>query len=175
MPSIQEQILEINTPGPENASDFNVKKISDLDKLALIAKGNTDKLRKLQMIQASLAENDPQQTGLNNAIVTRQQMGVRLRNRREEIRRDQAQTRITQLEETLRPTSGLLNNQRRELLDQMIKLVEKIRQLQGKFEDDPGNGPQRRLLARLTQWERTLSSAVMVLDRLPPLPSDLER
>jgi hypothetical protein len=57
----------------------------------------------------------------------------------------------------------------------MVKLVGQVHKIQEQFQDDPGNGPQRKLLARLKQWERTFGTAITVLDNLPPLPSDLEK
>jgi hypothetical protein len=174
VPDILDKITEINTPGPEDDPKFDMGKITDLKRLSEIAKGNTDKVRKLQRIQMSLEEDDINRPSIENILVTRQRLGIRLIQRRDILQKKSHAQKITQLEEALRPTSGLLNNQNRELVNQATQILSKIQKLQSQFEDDSGNGTQRRLLARLKQWETTYTAMIHVFNNLLPLPSDLE-
>jgi hypothetical protein len=171
---IQERITAINTPGPEDDPKFDMGKITDLGTLSEIAKGNTDKVRKLQRIQMSLEEGDIDRTHLETILVKRQRLSIRLIQRRESLHKKNHEQKITQVQEALRPTSTLLNNQNRELVNQAVKILEKVKKLQAQFKDDSGNGNQRRLLARLKQWETTYGAMIHVFNNLLPLPSDLE-
>jgi hypothetical protein len=174
MASIQERIMEVDTPGPEDDPNFNPTKITDLKALSEIAKGNTDKIRKLQRIQVSLDDNDAGRPGLENILVRRQRIGIRLIQRRDSLQKKDQDKKILQVQESLRPTSGLLNNQNREMVNEATRILKEIKKLQGQFQDDSGNGSQRRLLARLKQWETTYSAMIHVFNQLLPLPSDLE-
>jgi hypothetical protein len=158
---------------PEDSVD--IKKLSKLDDLSKVAQANTTQVRKLQRQLFSSREDPNKQhliEPLEEAIAKRQQRGIRMVRHREALQQQESIKKRNILEEALRPTVGALNNDRRALIEQVTDMYDRIKAMNGKYVEHTLE--QRRLAARLKQWENFLLTMTYGLDRLPPLPVDLE-
>ena len=158
---------------PEDGVEITkVKRLEDLSKVAL---ANSTQMRALQRRLVGCREA-PEQANLieplENAIALRQQRGIRLVNHRTALQNKENVKKRNALEEALRPTVGALNNDKRTVMNQMIDLCDRIKEMRGKYTEHTAD--QRRLEARLKQWESSLTAMIMGLDKLAPLPTDLE-
>lgn len=165
-------ITQIDTPGPEDDPSLNISKVTDLTVLSSLAQSNTSKIRQLQRLQLKHQEDGPDFRQTTEIINRRQLLSRKLIRQRDSLRKVQEDTRKKTLEETLRPSAGILNNRNRHVLEEMIKTYESVKTLRVKYIEQTAT--QRRLAARLKQWESTYLMLISALDKLPPLPSELE-
>jgi len=167
------QVEEIDKVLPEDKVD--PLKVKKLDDLAGIAHSNSTQIRALQRRLFAIRE-DPEQRDLieplEKAIALRQQRAIKLTHRRDALKKQEDVKKRGLLEEALRPTIGKLNVDRREILEQVLDLQERVSQFRGKHLEQTAE--HRRLEARLKQWESFLLMVAKGLDNLAPLPTHLD-
>jgi hypothetical protein len=167
------QVEEIDKVLPEDKVDpLKVKKLDDLAKVANV---NSTQVRALQRRLIGIREDSEQQQliePLEAAIAIRQQRAVKLIHRRTALQQQEDIKKRSVLEEALRPTVGKLNVDRRELLNLVIDLQERVSQLRGKHTEQTVE--HRRLEAKLKQWDSFLLMMAKGLDSLAPLPTTLD-
>jgi hypothetical protein len=169
----QEQEVKVDEDFPEDKVDLN--KVKTLDDLAKVAGVNSTQVRALQRKLVKIREDPAQEhliEPLENAIAIRQQRAIRLVHRRTALQEQENIKKRNVLEELLRPTLGALNNDRRVLLKYVLDMQEKISEMRGKHTKNTTE--QRRLEARLKQWESFLLMVAKGLDSLAPLPTHLD-
>jgi parvulin-like peptidyl-prolyl isomerase len=109
---------------------------------------------------------------LETAIAIRQQRAIKLIHRRTTLQQQEDIKKRGVLEEALRTTVGKLNVDRREILERVLDLQERVSQFRGKHTEQTAE--HRRLEAKLKQWESFLLMAAKGLDNLAPLPTHLD-
>jgi hypothetical protein len=167
------KVEEIDQVLPEDKVDpLRVKKLDDLSR---VANANSTQMRLLQRRLVSVRE-DHEKKGLieplENAITLRQQRAIKLIHRRTALQQQENIKKRSVLEEVLRPTIGKLNVDRREILEQVLDLQERVSQFRGKHIEQTAE--HRRLEAKLKQWESFLLMMARGLDNLAPLPTHLD-
>jgi hypothetical protein len=172
MSEYESRLEEIDVPGPEDDPRLEIHKITDLKQLSEIAYSNTTKIRKIQRLQIDLDGLNPLHTKINDILTRRQRISVRLIQQRDKIQKEQAAEKRKHLEESLRPVTGSLNNQKRQMQDIAIQIYEKIRVLRKEHNGSDLN--QRRLAARLKQWDSAYLMIVTALEKLEYLPNEIE-
>lgn len=169
----ESKVEEIDKVFPEDSVDL--LKVKKLDDLAKVANANSTQMRSLQRRLVGIREDPEKQNliePLETAIAIRQQRAIKLVHRRTALQQQEDTKKRSILEEALRPTIGKLNVDRREILNQVLDLQERVSQFRGKHLEQTTE--HRRLEAKLKQWESFLLMMVKGLDNLPPLPTHLE-
>jgi hypothetical protein len=167
------KVEEIDKVLPEDKVD--PLKVKKLDDLAKVANANSTQVRALQRQLLSIREDPEKQNliePLETAIAIRQQRAIKLVHRRTALQQQEDTKKRTVLEEALRPTVGKLNVDRREILNQVLDLQERVSQFRGKYIEQTAE--HRRLEARLKQWESFLLMMAKGLDNLAPLPNHVD-
>jgi hypothetical protein len=167
------QVEEIDKVLPEDKID--PLKVKKLDDLAKVANANSMQAIALQRRLLSVMEDPEKQNliePLKNAIALRQQRSIKLIHRRTALQRQEETKKRGILEEALRPTIGKLNVDKNTILDQVLDLQERVSQFRGKYTQQTAE--QRRLEAKLKQWESFLLMMARGLDNLAPLPTHLD-
>ena len=158
---------------PEDQVD--ISKVGKLDDLSKVANANTTQMRLLQR-KLYKAREDPQSEyliePLEAAIAQRSIRQIKLVRQRTALQEKENERKRTVIEEALRPTVGALNNDRRQLLEQVVDMAERVKKLRDQFTDNTAE--QRRIAAKLKQWESFLLAMVQGLDRLSPLPTNID-
>jgi hypothetical protein len=171
----QDTAPSIDPALPEDGID--ILRVKSLDKLGVVASANSTQMRALQRRLVGCRE-DPGQAHLieplENAIAIRQQRGIKLVRHRTALQNAENAKKRTAIEEALRPTIGVLNNDRRAVMDHLIDICERVKAAREESVENPHTADQRRYQAKLKLWETTLTAMVLGLDRLPPLPTDME-
>lgn len=167
------QVEEIDKVLPEDKVD--PLKVRKLDDLAKVANANSTQVRALQRRLLTVRE-DPEQQGLieplENAIAIRQQRSIKLIHRRTALQQQEDTKKRSVLEEALRPTIGKLNVDKNMILEQVLDLQKRVSEFRGKYTQQTAE--QRRLEAKLKQWESFLIAMARGLDNLAPLPTHLD-
>jgi ElaB/YqjD/DUF883 family membrane-anchored ribosome-binding protein len=180
---------KVNLPSVEPLSVFEepekveIRKVESLDHLGSVAAINTKKIHALRRIQTELQESlrgelDPVSrqdvtnhlTKVTTAVNQRLARSGELIRRRTTLQNKKADEAREQLQELLRPTRGTLNIAKQNLLTQLTHLHEEVK----RSRSEANRHEQRRLAARLYQWESNLLNALMLIDKLPPLPEEAE-
>jgi hypothetical protein len=172
-PEQEETTEAVDQVFPEDGVD--IPRVKSLDDLGKVANVNTTQVRMLQR-QLVQAREDPSQhhriSSLEEAIARRQQRGIKLIHQRTRLQEVEKAKKRNVVEEALRPTIGSLNNDRRTILAQVLDMQERIQKLRGKYTEQIAD--QRRLEAKLKQWDSLLLTMARGLDMLAPLPTDLD-
>jgi predicted nucleic acid-binding Zn-ribbon protein len=167
------QVEEIDKVLPEDHVD--PLKVRKLDDLAKVANANSTQVRSLQRRLVGIREDPEKQhliEPLENAIAIRQQRSIKLIHRRNALQQQEDVKKRSVLEEALRPTIGKLNVDRREILNQILDLQERVSKLRGKYTEQTTE--HRRLEAKLKQWDSFLLMMAKGLDGLAPLPTHID-
>lgn len=167
------KVEEIDKVLPEDKID--PLKVKKLDDLAKVANANSTQVRALQRQLFSIREAPEKKNliePLETAIAIRQQRAIKLVHRRTALQEQEDIKKRSVLEEALRPTIGKLNTDRREILNQVLDLQERVAQFRGKYTQQTVE--HRRLEAKLKQWESFLLMVAKGLDSLAPLPTHLD-
>ena len=167
------KVEEIDKVLPEDSIDpIKVKKLDDLEK---VATANSTQTRLLQRRLFSIRDDSEKQEliePLETAIALREQRKIKLIHRRTALQQQEDVKKRTVLEEALRPTIGKLNVDRREILEQVLDLQQRVSQFRGKHTTQTAE--HRRLEAKLKQWESFLLMMAKGLDNLAPLPTHFD-
>jgi chromosome segregation ATPase len=166
-------VEEIDKVLPEDSVD--PLKVKKLDDLAQVANINSTQMRSLQRRLAGVRNDHEKQhliEPLETAIALRQQRAIKLIHRRTALQQQEDIKKRNILEEALRPTIGKLNIDRREILNQVLDLQERVSQLRGKYPEHTTE--HRRLEAKLKQWESFLIMMAKGLDGLASLPNHVD-
>jgi hypothetical protein len=169
----EQKVEEIDKVLPEDKIDpLKVKKLDDLAKVANV---NQTQIRALQRRLFNVRENPEQQhliEPLEEAIALREQRRIKFIHRRDALQKQEEVKKRGLLEEALRPTIGKLNVDRREILEQVLDLQERVSQFRYKHLEQTAE--HRRLEARLKQWDSFLLMVAKGLDGLAPLPTNFD-
>lgn len=156
---------------PEKEEDLvDLDKVSDLAILGNVARVNTLSILSLQRLRTERTVGGLSSSDIDAAITSRQMRSGKLIRRRQALQAKELEKKRRILEEAIKPTTGKIQSTRAQILD-LLKGLDDTVKLARKMSNDEG---QRMMAARLKLWEDSILNCLMILDRLPALPKEVD-